>query len=192
MLQAIGATLYLSGRLLRQASLVSGHPLQFELLAQLDDAGVLQSYRQSFHLAERQRQRQQDIALFGQACSRFHPRGAMNPLMRDFIEPATDVHVGGRHAQRQARALERGRQWRDGTTFEVAIETLDFAFGLRAVGSSNARTKTVFVGLRQQPRMPAMLAGAIRITLKDDRAGVVEQRLLRHPTEIGESLAQTV
>lgn len=37
-----------------------------------------------------------------------------------------------------------------------------------------------------------MLTSTIRIALKDDRAGVVEQRLLRHSTEKGEGLAQTV
>ncbi len=43
----------------------------------------------------------------------------MNPLMRDFVEPTTDMRVGGGHIQGQAHALERGGQRRDETALEV-------------------------------------------------------------------------
>lgn len=85
----------------------------------------------------------------------------MNPLMRDFIEPAPDVGVGGGDVQRQTRALERGCQWRNETAFEVAVETLDLTLGFCAIGPANARPKAVFVGQCQQSRMPAMLASTI-------------------------------
>lgn len=51
--------------------------------------------------------------------------GAMSPLMRDFVEPTTDMRVGGGRIQRQARALERVRQRRNEAASEIAIEALD-------------------------------------------------------------------
>lgn len=70
----------------------------------------------------------------------------MNPLVCDFVEPTSDMRVGGVHVQRQANALESGGQWRDEAPFEIAVEALDLALGLGPIRSANTRAKAILVG----------------------------------------------
>src|SRR3990167_7548657 len=117
--------------------------------------------------------------------------GGVNTLVCDVVQPATDVGIGSRDVEHQARALECRRQRRDEALLEIAIEALDLALGLGAIRSTHARPEAELVGQREQVRMPAMLARAIGIALDDDGLGIIEQQLVRHSAEVDQGLANT-
>jgi len=67
----------------------------------------------------------------------------MKPLMSDLGQPLTDLAIGRLHIQRQSGLGQRRRQRRNKTVFEIAVEALDFAFGLGSVRTAGTRLETL-------------------------------------------------
>lgn len=79
-------------------------------------------------------------------------------------------------------------QRRDEAAPEVAVEAL--ALDLDPVWPADLGSKAACFGQCLQSGMPAVQPFAVGVSLRDDRAGVIEQRFLGHTAEVGESFAQ--
>ena len=107
----------------------------------------------------------------------------MNSRVRDGDQPLANASVGSGNIQYQPGLPESRGKGHDKAVLKVMVKPLNLALGLGAIGAADLGGKSILLGNVHQLWVPAMLAGAVDIALNDDGLGVVEQQLMRGPSE---------
>lgn len=100
------------------------------------------------------------------------------------------MNVGDIGLQAQTTCLKRRGQGHDEAALEVRIEALHLSLSLGAIWPAQPRREAACLGQLGQLVVPAMPPRTVRVTLDDDRLGIVKQHVLRDATEIVERFAQ--